>query len=212
MTITRDSMLLYAIVGSNMQSDKSLASQAEQALKGGATFLQLRIKDCPHDKLVNEAIEIKKIAAIYNVPFVINDDIHAAKEADADGVHIGQSDMEYTQAREILGDDKIIGMTAHNLEEALAAQNAGASYIGVGAVFPTNTKSDTIPMSYDTLKEITSNINIPIVAIGGINTDNLNKLKDSGIDGIAVISAIFSKKDICLATSNMKKLVKKIVL
>ena len=212
MTIIRDSMLLYAIAGSSIQNDKSLALQAEQALKGGATFLQLRIKNCPHDKLVSEAIEIKKIASAYNVPFVINDDIYAAKEAGADGVHIGQDDMEYTQAREILGNDKIIGMTAHNLEEAFAAQNAGASYIGVGAVFPTNTKSDTIPMSYDTLKEITSNINIPVVAIGGINADNINKLKDSGIDGVAVISAIFSQKDICLAASNMKKLAEKIVL
>lgn len=210
MKITQDSMLLYAITGSNMQDDIPLITQTEQALKGGATFLQLRIKNCPHDTLVSEAIKIKKIAALYNVPFVINDDIYAAKEAGADGVHIGQNDMEYAKAREILGHDKIIGMTAHNLKEALAAQNAGASYIGVGAVFPTNTKSDTIPMSYDTLKEITSNVSIPVVAIGGINANNIHKLKGSGIDGVAIISAIFSAKDICLATSKMKQLAKEI--
>lgn len=211
MKINKNNFLLYAITDRHWLNGAPLSSQVEEVLKNGATFLQLREKNFEHSKIVEEAVKIKKIAAKYNVPFVINDDIYAAKEADADGVHIGQNDMEYIQARQILGSDKIIGMTAHNLSEALAAQNAGADYIGVGAMFPTNTKKDTIPMSYSTLKEITDNIKIPVVAIGGINHDNILNLKGTGIDGVAVISALFAQNDISDATVKMLELCREVV-
>ncbi len=188
-----------------------LCSQVEEVLNNGATFLQLREKNLSYNELVEEAVKIKEIAAKYNVPFVINDNIYAAKESGADGVHIGQDDASYIKAREVLGDDKIIGMTAHNLNEALTAQEAGADYIGTGAVFPTSTKQDTIPLSLENLKEITDNIQIPVVAIGGINHENILRLKGSGIDGAAVISAIFAQENPGLATAKMLNLCREVV-
>ena len=156
-------------------------------------------------------MEIKEIAARYQVPFVINDDIYAAKEIDADGVHIGQSDMEYQKARQILGPDKIIGISAATLEEAVAAEKAGADYIGVGAVFPTDTKADPIPVTLEELKQITDAVSIPVVAIGGINADNLTKLAGTGIDGISVISAIFGQPDPGIATKELLARTKEIL-
>ena len=211
MKINKKNMLLYAITDRHWLAGRTLASQVEEVLANGATFLQLREKHLGHSGLVKEAIIIKEIAARYNVPFVINDDIYAAKEADADGVHIGQGDASYQKAREILGNNKIIGMTAHNLEEALAAQKAGADYIGTGAVFPTSTKQDTVPLSFARLKEITDTITIPVVAIGGINHNNILKLKGSGIDGVAVVSALFAQKDIGKATRKMLDLCMEVI-
>lgn len=211
MKISGKDLLLYAITDRTWLNGGSLLSQVEEVLKNGATFLQLREKNLSYNELVEEAVQIKEIAARYNVPFVINDDIYAAKEAGADGVHIGQDDASYIKAREVLGDGKIIGMTAHNLKEALAAQEAGADYIGTGAVFPTSTKHDTIPLPLDRLREITDNIQIPVVAIGGINHKNILSLKGSGIDGAAVISAIFAQEDVGLATAEMLNLCREVV-
>lgn len=211
MKISGKDLLLYAITDRTWLNGGSLLSQVEEVLKNGATFLQLREKNLSYNELVEEAVQIKEIAARYNVPFVINDDIYAAKEAGADGVHIGQDDASYIKAREVLGDGKIIGMTAHNLKEALAAQKAGADYIGTGAVFPTSTKHDTIPLPLDRLREITDNIQIPVVAIGGINHKNILSLKGSGIDGAAVISAIFAQEDVGLATAEMLNLCREVV-
>ena len=210
MKIEKNAMQLYAITDRNWLNGNTLASQVEEALRGGATFLQLREKNASKEEIIKEALEIKEICKKYNVPFVIDDDVDIAKEVNADGVHIGQNDASYTYARDILGDNKIIGMTAHNLEEAMAAQNSGADYIGVGAVFNTSTKLDTIPMSRETLMQITSNISIPVVAIGGINESNILELKGSGVDGVAVISAIFSKKDITEAAKNLLSLSKQL--
>lgn len=211
MKISRNDLLLYAITDRTWLNGRSLLSQVEEVLKNGATFLQLREKNLSYNELVEEAVQIKEIAARYNVPFVINDDIYAAKEAGADGVHIGQDDASYIKAREVLGDGKIIGMTAHNLREALAAQEAGADYIGTGAVFPTSTKHDTIPLPLDRLREITDNIQIPVVAIGGINHKNILSHKGSGIDGAAVISAIFAQENVGLATAEMLNLCREVV-
>ncbi len=211
MEINRKNLLLYAITDRTWLNGRSLLSQVEEVLNNGATFLQLREKNLSYNELVEEAVKIKEIAAKYNVPFVINDNIYAAKESGADGVHIGQDDASYIKAREVLGDDKIIGMTAHNLNEALAAQEAGADYIGTGAVFPTSTKQDTIPLSLENLKEITDNIQIPVVAIGGINHENILRLKGSGIDGAAVISAIFAQENPGLATAKMLNLCREVV-
>ena len=211
MKTNKKNMLLYAITDRHWLAGRTLASQVEEVLANGATFLQLREKHLGHSELVKEAVIIKEIAARYNVPFVINDDIYAAKEADADGVHIGQGDASYQKAREILGNSKIIGMTAHNLEEALAAQKAGADYIGTGAVFPTSTKQDTVPLSFSRLKEITDNITIPVVAIGGINHNNILELKGSGIDGVAVISALFAQENTGEATRKILDLCMEVV-
>ncbi|MFG6328612.1 MAG: thiamine phosphate synthase [Lachnospiraceae bacterium] len=211
MEISREDLLLYAITDRTWLNGRSLSSQVEEVLKNGATFLQLREKNLSYSELVKEAVKLKEIAARYNVPFVINDNIYAAREADADGVHIGQGDASYLKAREVLGSGKIIGMTAHNLNEALAAQEAGADYIGTGAVFPTSTKNNTVPLPLDRLKEITDNIKIPVVAIGGINQSNILSLKGSGIDGAAVISAIFAQENPGLAAAEMLNLCKEAV-
>ena len=203
MNITREQLLLYAVTDRSWLKGETLYEQVEKALKGGVTLVQLREKEFSHEEMVQEAKEIKEIAARYHVPFVINDDIYAAKEINADGVHIGQSDMEYQKAREILGPDKIIGVSAGNLEQAVAAEKAGADYIGVGAVFTTSTKLDHTRITFETLKEITSTVSIPVVAIGGISADNLTQLKGTGIDGISVISAIFGQPDPGAATKDL---------
>lgn len=192
MKVNSDSMKLYAVTDSHHLNGRKLEDVVEDVLRGGATFLQLREKDMSHDELVKEAVIIKKIADRYNVPFVIDDDIYAAKETDADGVHIGQSDADYQTARKLLGPDKIIGMTAPSVELAKKAEAMGADYIGAGAVFNTSTKKDTHPLSTDTLKEIADSVSIPVVAIGGINKDNINELRGTDIDGVAVVSALFA--------------------
>ena len=209
--LRNDALTLYAITGRYWLNGSRLADVVENVLKNGATFLQLREKEFSHEEMVQEAMEIKEIAARYRVPFVINDDIYAAKEIDADGVHIGQSDMEYQKARQILGPDKIIGISASTLEEAVAAEKAGADYIGVGAVFPTDTKVDHIPVTFEELKQITDTVSIPVVAIGGINADNLTKLAGTGIDGISLISAIFAQPDPGIATKELLARTKEIL-
>ncbi len=202
---------LYAITDRYWLNGTRLADQVEEVLSNGATFLQLREKEFSHEELVAEAVEIKKIAEKYQVPFVINDDIYAAKEIDADGVHIGQSDMSCQQARELLGPEKIIGLSAGNLEEAVTAEKMGADYIGVGAVFHTDTKENTTAVTFDELREITQTVTIPVVAIGGIKKDNLMQLKGTGIDGISVISAIFGQSDPGAATRELVTLTRKML-
>lgn len=197
---------VYAITDRYWLNGASLAEQVEDVLKNGATFLQLREKEFSHEEMVAEAKEIQKIAKKYQVPFVINDDIYAAKEIDADGVHIGQSDMEYQKAREILGADKIIGLSAGNLSEAVQAEKLGADYIGVGAVFPVTTKADHTDMSFEELRKICDTVSIPVVVCGGVTADNLMQLRGTGIDGISVISAIFGQPDPGAATRNLVRL------
>jgi len=206
----RKAMLLYAITDRTWLGENSLAQQVEDAIKGGATFIQLREKNLSDEEFLEEAKKIKAVTDKYNVPFVINDNIMVAKMADADGVHIGQSDMEAKKARQILGNDKIIGISAGNLEEALTAEKNGADYIGIGAMFHTDTKSDATSVTFDEAKEITEKVNIPVVAIGGINRDNVLSLKGTGVDGIAVISAIFAQKDIYEASSTLRALAEKL--
>lgn len=206
-----EDLMVYAITDRYWLNGAKLADQVEDVLKNGATFLQLREKSFTHEEMVAEAKEIKAIAAKYQVPFVINDDIYAVKEIDADGVHIGQSDMEYRKAREILGEDKIIGLSAGNLQEAIDAEKMGADYIGVGAVFHTDTKKDTTAMSFEELKEITDTVSIPVIAIGGISADNLMQLAGTGIDGISVISAIFGQEDPGAATKKLVELTREML-
>lgn len=197
-------LLLYAVTDRHWLNGETLYSQVEKALKGGATFIQLREKKLDEGSFLEEAKEIQKLCKEYNVPFVINDNVEIAKEINADGVHVGQSDMEAQNVREILGDDKIIGVSAQTVEKALLAEKHGADYLGVGAVFKTGSKDDAEEVSHDELERICKAVSIPVIAIGGITHDNVKELAGRGIVGIAVISAIFGQKDIENATKELK--------
>ena len=200
----KKSLLLYAITDSRWLKEKTLAEQTEEVLRSGATFLQLREKDADDETLKEEALALKAVAAKYHVPFVLDDNVRVAKAVDADGVHVGQSDMAYEEAREILGPDKIIGISAGNLEEAVAAEKAGADYIGVGAMFNTDTKAVDGTVPFEVLKEIIDTVSIPVVAIGGINPENARELAGMGLDGICVISAIYGSEDPAAATRALR--------
>ena len=200
-----EELLLYAVTDRYWLGDETLYQQVEKTLKGGTTFVQLRENKLDEDNFLKEAIEIKELCRKYNVPFVINDNVDIALKMDADGVHVGQSDMEALDVRKLLGPDKIIGVSAQTVEQAVLAEKHGADYLGVGAVFQTNSKDDADFVSYDTLKAICEAVSIPVVAIGGITKDNIISLKDSGICGISVISAIFAEKDITAATKVLKE-------
>lgn len=211
MKLNKESMLVYAITDRHWTGTQTLEQQVDDVLKNGATFLQIREKNMPHDELVKEAICIKEIAAKYNVPVVIDDDIYAVMEAGVDGVHIGQNDMDYVEARKLLGDDKIIGMTAPSVTLAKKAEELGADYIGAGAVFNTSTKKDTKPLELSTLKEICNSVSIPVVAIGGIDHSNVRELKGTDIDGVAVISALFGASDPGEATRELVSIMKDVI-
>lgn len=205
MKFAKEDLLLYAVTDRHWLKDETLENQVEKALLGGATFLQLREKSLDDDIFLAEAKEIQKLCKKYQVPFVINDNVDIALAIDADGVHVGQSDMEALDVRKRLGPDKIIGVSAQNVQQALLAQKHGADYLGVGAVFPTGSKDDAEDVSFETLKAICQAVDIPVIAIGGITKENVSELKGSGICGIAVISAIFAQKDIKAATKELKK-------
>lgn len=202
---------LYAITDRHWLNGRSLYEVVKESLDGGVTFLQLREKQLDEDHFLEEAKKLQGLCSEYNVPFIINDNVEIALAINADGVHIGQSDMEMKEAREKLGPDKIIGVSAHTKEEALLAQAQGADYLGVGAVFPTSSKDDAESVSYETLKEICEVVSIPVVAIGGITKDNLHQLSGSGISGVSVISAIYAQSDIKEAARELKQCVQEIL-
>lgn len=193
-------LLLYAVTDRSWLGEETLYEQVEKALKGGATFVQLREKELDEEHFLEEAIALKELCHKYHVPFVINDNVKIAKKMDADGVHVGQSDMEADDVRKILGEDKILGVSAQTVEQAVLAEKMGADYLGVGAVFSTSTKKDASAISKERVKAICEAVHIPVIAIGGITADNILTLKGSGICGIAVVSAIFAAKDIEDAT------------
>lgn len=209
--IKPEELLLYAVTDRHWLNGATLISQVEAALKGGATFIQLREKSLDDKAFYQEALEIQKLCKEYKVPFVINDNVELAKKIGADGVHVGQSDMEALDVRKVLGDDKIIGVSAQTVEQAELAEKHGADYLGVGAVFPTGSKNDATEVSFDTLQEICEHVHIPVIAIGGITRDNVVELSQSGICGIAVISAIFGQTNIEAATADLKKQTKKML-
>jgi len=206
-----DDLLLYAVTDRHWLNGETLYAQVEKTLRGGATFVQLREKELDHDAFVSEAREIKKLCKAYGVPFVINDCVDIALAVNADGVHVGQSDMEAGDVRSMVGPDKIIGVSAETVEEAITAEKHGADYLGVGAVFPTGSKDDALPVSHETLKAICSAVHIPVIAIGGISVDNVSELAGSGICGVAVISAIFGQPDIEGATKKLKAMTEQMV-
>ncbi len=205
MKFTRSMLKLYAITDRSYNNE-SLYQQVEKALQGGVTMIQLREKDLDDNHFLQEALSLKELCHQYNVPLIINDNLDVAIASQADGIHIGQDDISIEIVKEKFP-GKIIGVTAHNCSEALLAQKAGATYLGMGAIFSSSTKTNTIPLAIDDLKDITSIIKIPIVAIGGIDYDNVCQLKDTGIAGVAVVSAIFNNSDILTST---KKLLKKV--
>lgn len=204
-------LLLYAVTDRSWLKGETLYSQVEKTLKGGATFVQLREKELDPEHFLEEAKEIKELCRKYHVPFVINDNVEIAALMDADGVHVGQSDMEAGNVREKLGPDKIIGVSAQTVEQAILAEKRGADYLGVGAVFHTGSKADAEDVSHETLKAICEAVQIPVVAIGGISKENIAELSGSGICGVAVISALFAQPDIQAAAAELKELTEKMV-
>ncbi len=200
----RNAMQLYAVTDSSWLNGRTLPMVVEEAIRGGATFIQLREKNLSKDAMLALAREVKSVTDRYRIPYVINDDVEIAKRVDADGVHIGQQDTALTEARKILGPDKIIGVSAHTVEEALTAEKNGADYLGVGAVFGTSTKQDAGALPMETLRAICNAVTIPVVAIGGIHAGNLLQLKGTGIAGVAVVSAIFAADDIGKAAEELK--------
>jgi len=209
--VDKQSMLLYAVTDRAWLGEQSLAKQVEQAIQGGATFIQLREKNLPYEDFLKEAQQIKRITDTYNVPFVINDNVEVAIACAADGIHIGQDDMDLSTARNMIGDDKILGVSVQTVEQARLAEKGGADYVGVGAVFTTSTKLDATALPLRTLEAICQSVSIPVVAIGGINEKNILQLSGSGIDGVAVVSAIFAKQDIKKASQELLALSKQIV-
>lgn len=200
----RKNLQLYAITDSHWLNGRTLYSVVKESLEGGVTFLQLREKELDEEHFLEEARELQKLCREYQVPFVINDNVDIAAAINADGVHVGQSDMEVGDVRAKLGPDKIIGVTAKTVEQAVLAQERGADYLGVGAVFHTDSKADAKEISFDTLKDICKAVSIPVIAIGGITEENVRELAGSGICGIAVISAIYAQRDIKKAAENLK--------
>lgn len=211
MKCDKKDLLLYAVTDRSWLNGETLYEQVEKALKGGATFVQLREKELDEEHFLEEAKEIKALCRKYRVPFVINDNVDIAVEMDADGVHVGQSDMEAGDVREKLGPDKIIGVSAQTVEQALLAQERGADYLGVGAVFPTGSKADACEVKHETLRAICEAVDIPVIAIGGISTESVMQLSGNGLCGIAVISAIFAKPDIETAARELKELTKEMI-
>ena len=196
---------LYFITDSTGFSEEEFLHRVEQALKGGATLLQLREKDKTTREYISLAEKVHEITKKYNVPLIIDDRIDVAMAIDAEGVHLGQSDMPVDTARRILGEDKIIGATAKTVPQALEAYRNGADNLGVGAIYPTTTKVKTVLTSVDTLKSIVKAVPIPVNAIGGLNKDNMSVLKDTGISGVCVVSAIMKADNPQKASEEIKE-------
>lgn len=211
MRIQREQMLLYAVTDRSRLEGRSLEQLVEEAIIAGVTLVQYRNKDLSRDERISEAKKLHEITKRYGIPLIVNDDIEVAFEVKAEGVHLGLEDTAIEYARSRLGSDKIIGATAHTVEEALAAQAAGADYLGAGAVFGSTTKNNIIPMSLDTLTAIGEAVSIPVVAIGGITEENIAKLTGRGIDGVAVVAAIFGSRNITESTKALYHLAKRII-
>lgn len=207
----KENLLLYAVTDRRWANKQSLKEQIELSLKGGVTFLQLREKNLSEEEFLKEAKEIKSLAKEYKVPFIINDNVDVAMKVDADGVHVGQDDRDVKEVRKIIGKNKILGVSAQTIKQAIKAEKDGADYIGVGAVFPTGTKKDAENLSIEILKKICQSVTIPVVAIGGITKENILKLKGSNIAGVALVSAIFASKDIKQDCQKLKELSIKVV-
>lgn len=211
MSFKAEYLRLYAVTDRTWLNGRTLASQVEAVIKGGATLIQLREKNMPEEDFAEEAADIKRITDAYGIPLIINDNIEVCLRSHAAGVHIGQSDIEADYARQLLGPDKYIGVTAKTVEQALKARAMGADYIGSGAVFGSTTKTDTKKMTLAQLTAICSAAGLPVVAIGGIQENNILQLKGCGMAGVAVVSALFSGGDAEAAAKRLLSLVQKII-
>ncbi|WP_315081099.1 thiamine phosphate synthase [uncultured Clostridium sp.] len=196
---------IYLVTDRDLMSTSTLEEAVEKAILRGATLVQLREKECSSHDFYETALKIKKITQKHNIPLIINDRVDIALAVDADGIHIGQSDLPATIVRKIIGEDKIVGVSAGDLDEALKAQKDGADYIGVGAMYSTGTKKDATSTTMDELKEIIKTVSIPVVAIGGINKERVKDFREINIDGLAIVSAIIAQKDIEKATRELKE-------
>ena len=211
MKCSKETLLLYAVTDRSWVGRQTLLEQAEDAIRGGATCVQLREKELEADAFLEEAVAAKTLCARYGVPLFINDNVEIAVQCGADGVHLGQSDLEAGRVRALVGEDMILGVSVQTVEQAAAAERAGADYLGAGAVFATATKPDAAEVSLETLRAICGAVSIPVVAIGGINRDNISRLAGSGICGAAVVSAIFGAGDIREACSVLRRLAEEVV-
>ena len=210
MKCDKSMMLLYAVTDRAWLRGMTLYEQVECALKGGVTCVQLREKELSDEDFLAEAVEIAALCKKYGVPFFINDNVDVAVKCKADGIHVGQEDMAAAKVRDRVGRDMMIGVSVHNVKEALDAVAAGADCLGVGAVFSTSTKADADVLPMDTLRDICAAVDIPVVAIGGIGKGNIGKLKGTGVDGVALVSAIFSAEDIEKECRDLKELCEEI--
>ncbi len=211
MKFDRNCLRLYVVTDRTWLHGRSFLEQIETVLQSGATLLQLREKDLPEDEFLEEAKAVKRLTDRYGVPLIINDNVQVALACNAAGVHVGQQDMEAQDVRALLGKNKIIGVTAKTVEQAQKAEQAGADYLGSGAVFGTLTKPDALPMTMERLRDITQSVSIPVVAIGGIEEHNLMMLKGSGVAGAAVVSAVFAAEDVGAATKTLRALADEMV-
>ena len=206
MNTTKYAMRLYAVTDSSWLRGRSLAKMVEDTILGGATFVQLREKELDQEAFIALAKEVKQITDRYHVPFVINDNVEVALAVNADGVHVGQEDMAAAKARQLLGPDKIIGVSCKTPEQAKKAQADGADYIGTGAAFATTTKKNARSLTKEELRAVAESVDIPVVAIGGISHDNILELKNCGLDGVAVVSALFAQADVKAAAEELLRL------
>lgn len=212
MKLKKENMYLYAVTDRKWVGEKSFLQQIEDSLKGGVTLLQLREKTFTQEEFLKEAYKVKTLTNSYQVPLIINDDVEIALMVDAAGVHVGQKDMEAGEARRKLGSDKILGVSCRTVEDAKKAEQMGADYLGVGAMFATSTKTEAEVITKERLRSICQAVSIPVVAIGGIKEENMGVLGNSGISGVAVISGIYAQKDIQGACQRLLKLSKEIVI
>lgn len=198
MAITKNKIdyKLYLVTDRDVLGSRNLVNAVEEAIKGGTTIVQIREKNCSSLDFYQVAMQVKEVTSKYNVPLIINDRLDIALAIKADGLHIGQEDLPLTVARKIVGEDMIIGVSATTLEEAVLAQEQGADYVGIGSMYPTSTKLDAKPVTFNDLRAIRKAVKIPIVGIGGITADNVSELMETNIDGVAIVSAILGKEDI----------------
>ena len=211
MKCDKKTVLLYAVTDRAWTGKMSLYQQVEAALQNGATCVQLREKELDEEQFLAEAVEIRALCKSHGVPFIVNDNVDIAIRCGADGVHVGQEDMKADDVRRRVGENMMIGVSAHTVEEARRAVENGADYLGAGAVFSTSTKTNVGSMPFETLRDICQVVEIPVVAIGGISRKNIMELSGSGVDGVAVVSAIFAAEDPGQATAEMLKLAKEMV-
>ena len=204
-TFDENTLLLYGITDRTWLCGRSLEEDVRKSLEGGVTFLQIREKRLDDGEFLEETLKLKEVCGEFKVPLVVNDNVEVAIKSDVDGVHIGQDDMSAEEVRALIGDEKIMGVSAQTVEQDLLAEEPGADYLGVGAVFPADSKEDAETIDLKVFEEICKVVKIPVVAIGGITKENIDRLKGMGAKGVALISAIYGQNDIKRATMELKE-------